>query len=290
MAKAGILHPGLMGVSVAVSIQKSGHDVYWVSDGRSSNTQQRAAEYKLRDAGTLEELCSICDLIVSVCPPHAAEQVADQVIASGFHGVYLDANATSPERAVRIEKTMNAAGVTFVDGGIIGGPAWKSGETCLYMSGTEAEAVAAFFAKGALEVRVIGEFVGKASALKMCYGAYTKGTTALLSAILAASESLGVRLDLETEWGRSWGDFTEQTHQRVRRETAKAWRFEGEMEEIAATFASAGLPDGFHKAAAEIYHRTAGFKDSPEHPPLEAVLAALIIDPKVNPEETSRAD
>ncbi|MCK7519679.1 MAG: DUF1932 domain-containing protein [Ignavibacteriales bacterium] len=45
--------------------------------------------------------------------------------------------------------------------------------------------------------------------------------------------------------------------------TAKAWRFEGEMHEIASTFEGAGLPDGFHEAAAEIYHRMAGFKDSP---------------------------
>ena len=76
---------------------------------------------------------------------------------------------------------------------------------------------------------------------------------------------------------RQWGDtFTNQTVRRVCSNTAKAWRFVGEMHEIAATFRGAGLPGGFHEAAAEVYERLAAFKDHPEPPAIESVLEALL--------------
>ena len=110
----------------------------------------------------------------------------------------------------------------------------------------------------------------------MCYAAYSKGTTALLAAILATAESLGVRDVLYQQWDIDDPSFSEQANRRATRVTAKAWRFEGEMHEIASTLEEAGLPNGFHKAAAEIYHRMAGFKDSPEIPELDDVLNALL--------------
>ena len=133
------------------------------------------------------------------------------------------------------------------------------------------------FSAGPLEVSIIDGNIGKASALKMCFAAYTKGTTALLSGILAAADDLGVRDELEAQWTRSDSDFATQTRNRVQRVTAKAWRFEGEMKEIAATLAGSGIPDGFHVSASEIFHRMAHFKDAPETPDLEEVLNALLL-------------
>jgi 3-hydroxyisobutyrate dehydrogenase-like beta-hydroxyacid dehydrogenase len=276
--KVGILHPGQMGVSLAATAKNSGHDVYWASAGRSRATRGRAEVFELLDAGTLEALCTRCSVIVSVCPPHAAEEVAHQVLATSYRGLYLDANAISPQRAQRIGQAMVAAGVSFVDGGIIGGPAWEPGRTWLYLSGEEAERAAACFAAGPLETSVIGALAGKASALKMCYAAYTKGTTALLCAILATAETLGVRPELEGQWSREGSNFPEQARRRVRGVTSKAWRFEGEMEEISATFAAAGLPGDFHAAAAAVYRRLAHFKGAEDLPSLEEVLAALGTD------------
>lgn len=276
MANIGILHPGAMGISVAATAQNGNHQVYWVSEGRSSQTRERARKFALLDGRTLIELCESCDIIVSVCPPHAAEVVAGQVAAHSFRGIYLDANAISPQRAIRIREKVEAAGARFVDGGIIGGPAWEPGKTWLYLSGEEAGEVAAFFSAGPLETRVLGDEVSKASALKMCYAAYTKGTSALLCAIMATAEALGVREDLETQWSRGGSDFAETTRGRVRRVTAKAWRFAGEMDEIAATFREAGLPGEFHAAAGVIYRRIADFKDAPSTPSLEEVLNALM--------------
>jgi 3-hydroxyisobutyrate dehydrogenase-like beta-hydroxyacid dehydrogenase len=144
------------------------------------------------------------------------------------------------------------------------------------LSGEQAERVASFFAAGPLETAVIGDKIGQASALKMCFAAYTKGTTALLSMILAGAEALGVRANLEEQWSRGGSDFAAQTQQRVRRVTAKAWRFEGEMHEIAATFAGVGLPAGFHEAAADIYQRLAYFKAAEATPELAEVLDSLL--------------
>jgi len=274
--RIGILHPGEMGISIAAAAQKSGHHVYWASEGRSAATHDRAAKFGLRDTHTLANLCAECSIIVSVCPPYAAEVVAHHVLAHTFTGLYLDANAIAPQRAVRMSHTMTSVGATFVDGGIIGGPAWESGSTWLYLSGPRAHAVAACFSAGPLETRVLGTTIGTASALKMCFAAYTKGTTALLCAILATAEQLNVREALQHQWAQDDPAFPEHISQRVRRVAAKAWRFSGEMEEIAATFSDAGVPGDFHAAAAIIYRRLAQFKDAQTTPTLEAVLAALV--------------
>jgi hypothetical protein len=135
--------------------------------------------------------------------------------------------------------------------------------------------VADCFAAGPLETGIISNIAGQASALKMCYAAYTKGSTALLCAILAAAEILEVRETLAHQWSLDGAGLDRQAPERARRVTAKAWRFAGEMDEIAATFKLAGMPGGFHQAAAEIYHRLADFKDASATPSLEEVLAAL---------------
>jgi 3-hydroxyisobutyrate dehydrogenase-like beta-hydroxyacid dehydrogenase len=276
MSKIGILHPGEMGVSIAASAIHSGHEVYWASQGRSDKTQRRAEKYELLEVTSLSQLCKTCEIILSVCPPHAAEDVAQSVIETGFKGIYLDANAISPQRSVMIGQIMKTAGIRFVDGGIIGGPAWTSNETWLYLSGNDSEEIEVCFTKGPLETKIISSEIGKASALKMCYAAYTKGTTALLAAILAASESLDVRENLYNHWDMEDREFSDQVNQRVKRVTSKAWRFEGEMTEIAATLEEAGLPEGFHKAAEEIYHRMANFKDATDIPSLQEVIESLI--------------
>ncbi len=276
MNKIGILHPGEMGISVAASAINSGHHVYWTSADRSDKTHLRAEKNNLTKIETLRELCQTSEIIFSVCPPHAAEGVAKSVIKTGFKGFYLDANAISPQRSIRIGELMEENGIHFIDGGIIGGPAWTPNETWLYLSGRDADKIAKCFTKGPLETKIIGGEIGKASALKMCYAAYSKGTTALLSAILATAESLKVREELYQQWDKDELSFSDQVNRRVTRVTAKAWRFEGEMKEIASTFREAGMPDGFHEAAAEIYRRMAGFQRAEYPPVLNEILQALI--------------
>jgi len=272
----GIIHPGEMGSFVAGAVLKSGYPVRWASEGRSAKTRMRAEKIKLTDAGTVEALCGECAVILSVCPPHAAEDVADQVLNSGFKGRYLDANAISPQKVKGMAEKLTAEGIQFVDGGIIGLPDWSGGSTWLYLSGRQAAEMERYFDSGMLIAKVIGDQPGRASALKMCYAANTKGTTALICAVTAAAESLGVREELQRQWSMEGTDFAKRASRAVRKVTAKAWRWSGEMEEISSTFDQAGLHGGFHAAAAEIYRRISGFKDAASMPSLEEVLAALI--------------
>ena len=274
--RIGILHPGEMGISVAASAQKSGHQVYWASDGRSMATEERAANFELQDARTLADLSAECPILVSVCPPHAAESMAEKVLATGFRGLYLDANAISPQRTIKIGQTMEEGGVSFVDGGIIGVPAWKPGATWLYLSGRRARDFADCFSAGPLETEVLGTRVGEASALKMCFAAYSKGTRALLLAVLATAESLGVREALYRQWTHDDPDFVSQASRRVLGVTPKAWRFAGEMEEIASTFRDAGIPGDFHTGAETIYRRLGEFKNPETTPSIEDVLGVLL--------------
>jgi 3-hydroxyisobutyrate dehydrogenase-like beta-hydroxyacid dehydrogenase len=276
MRRIGLLHPGAMGASVGAAARSNQHTVLWASAGRTGSTSARARRANLEDAGTIPELVNASEIVLSVCPPHAAEDVASEVAQLGFAGVYVECNAISPDRTRAIQRIVEDAGAHYVDGGIIGGPAWtREAKTRLYLSGPRAEEVAACFAGSPLVTPVISDRIGAASALKMGYAAFTKGTTALLTAILGLVEKEGVRADLARQWGDA---FTEQTVRRVCANTAKAWRFVGEMHEIAATFREAGLPGGFHQAAAEVFERLEAFKDHTEPPAIESVLEALLKD------------
>ena len=274
MTHIGLLHPGAMGASVGAAAAGNGHAVLWASRGRSAATLERARRGGLQDVATVPEVLAASEILLSICPPHAAEEVAAEVAKCAFAGLYVDCNAVSPERTRGIQRIVEKGGAAYVDGGIIGGPAWtRESETSLYLSGPRAGEVSACFDDGPLSAPVISERVGAASAIKMGYAAFTKGSTALLTAILGMVEREGVRADLARQWGET---FTAQTVQRVRDNTAKAWRFEGEMHEIAATFHAAGLPGGFHQAAAEVFRRLADFKDYTEPPSIEAVLEVLL--------------
>ena len=259
MTVIGLISPGQMGASIGAAASHSATRVIWAGDGRSKASHTRASDAGLENGGTIDTLVKDSDIILSVCPPHDAEDVARQVKQRAFPGLFVDCNAIAPEKSRQIAKRFGYQ--NFVDGGIVGGPAWKSeSDTRLYLSGDRSKEIAALFNNSPLETTIIPGEIGAASAMKMVFAAYTKGTTALLAAILGVAEKEGVRNVLESQWGQP---FTEQTHQRVVANSAKAWRFEGEMQEIAATFENAGLPGGFHAAAAVVFERLAQFKDEP---------------------------
>ena len=271
----GLLHPGAMGVTVGASIKAGGSRVIWASQGRSKATLDRAGSAGLEDAGSLSELVRTSDAIISVCPPHAAVDVAAQVIRIGFDGVYVDVNAVSPGTAREVMKLIQDAGARYVDGGIIGPPAHEPGWTRLYLSGKQADDVASLFAKGNMDAIVIGDEPGAASALKMCYAAWTKGSSAMLLAIRALAEAEGVSDALLNEWNKSQPGLEKRSEGAAAGTAPKAWRFVGEMEEIAATFREAGLPDHFHLGAADLYKRLSGFKDQTGKVQLDDVIREL---------------
>jgi len=270
----GVLHPGEMGASLGAAAAAGGAEVVWCDDGRSDATRGRADAEGLQRVDDLRALVDASDLIISICPPAAAVGVASAVAALGFGGLYLDANAVSPETARDIEGVVTAGGARFIDGGVVGPPARSAGGTILYLSGTDAGEVASAFEESVLEAQVVGERAGEASAVKMAFAAWTKGSAALLLAVRALAEGEGVSEGLLHAWSRFGPDLDDRARATAAATGPKAWRFTGEMEEIADTFEAAGLPSGFHRAAAEIYQRMVPFKE--RRGGLDAVLSALL--------------
>jgi 3-hydroxyisobutyrate dehydrogenase-like beta-hydroxyacid dehydrogenase len=271
----GILHPGEMGSAVGAAARAGGARVVWASAGRGPATRKRADTDGLEDVGTLARLARESEIVLSVCPPANAADVAREVAALRFGGTFGDANAIAPATTRTVAEIVTAGGARFVDGGIIGPPPRKPGECRLYLSGPSAADVAAVFKGSPLEAIVLDGPVGAASAIKMAYAAWTKGSQALLLAIRALAAREGVDAALLAEWARSQPDATGRSERAVAANIKKAWRFVGEMDEITATFAAAGLPDGFHEAAGEIYRRLAGWKDTATPPSMADVAKTL---------------
>ena len=272
----GLLNPGEMGAAVGQCLAAAGHQVLWVPEGRSAASAARAAAAGLTAAsGGLADVVRKADVIVSVCPPHAALDLARQV--TGFGGVYTDANAVSPATAREIARVVQDGGASYVDGGIIGTPPVAPGFIRLYLSGTRAGEVQRLFAGGEVDARVIGGDASvAASALKMAYASWTKGSAALLLTARALARAEAVEEALLAEWNTSQPGLAGRSAQAAGSAAAKGWRWVAEMEEIAAAVAAVGLPDGFHRAAADIYRR-AGDDGS-----VDAILTALL-SPALSP-------
>ena len=262
----GLLHPGQMGSAVGGHAVAAGRRVVWASDGRSEASEARANADGLEDLDWVNGVVNQSELILSICPPAAAEEVAREVADLGYGGLYADCNAVAPATARSVAAIVQAAGATYVDGGIIGGPPRRAGTTRLYLSGSGARKTRSLLGEGPLEVIPIEGGPGAASAVKMAYAAWTKGTSALLADIHALALAEGVHDDLVREWARSQPELLARSDRGLPAAAAKAWRFVGQMEEIAKTFSDSGLPDGFHLAAAEVYRRLERFKDDPDAP------------------------
>jgi len=256
MATVGLLHPGEMGAAVGGSLIPLGHEVLWDPAGRSRATTGRALAAGLTGV-SFDRLIARSSVIFSICPPHAALDVARQVAAAGYTGCYVDANAISVATAEQVSAVVTSAGATYVDGGIVGAPPEVAGHTRLYLSGPHANQVRPLFSRSRLDARIAEGPPYAASAVKMAYAAWTKGSSALLLAARALARAGGVERTLLTEWSLSQPNLTAQSERSAAAAAAKGWRWVGEMEEVAASMSAAGLPDGFHEAAAEIYDRAA---------------------------------
>src|SRR6478672_1934673 len=239
-----------MGAAVATCLVECGHQVGWLRKGRSGATLQRAEQAGLTAFDDLGHLLANTDIVFSICPPHRALGVAQQL--AGFRGIVVDANAISPMSSTLIGRTVAHGGARYVDGGIIGPPPITPGTTRLYLAGDDGE-VAGVFAGSALEAVGLTGAPPAASALKMTYAAWTKTTAALLVSIRDTAAAYGVDVDLASEWAISqphlaeaWLRAREQSHQ-------KGWRWSYELAEVGRTFAAVGQPEGFGVAASEVF-------------------------------------
>lgn len=244
--RIAVLHPGEMGAAIGGLLVGQGRDVLWLPSGRSAATAARAQAVGMRPVNEKQILDA--DVILLVCPPFAAVEVARSV--HGSKALVIEANAVSPATAEGIGEII---GERWVDGGIVGPPPHVAGTTRLFVSGHLTSEAAAVFAGTNLEPVVLDGNQTAASALKMAYAAWTKGTAALLLAAFALARSNSVDDALIGEWSRSQPGLEPRLQMAVESAVAKGWRWVGEMQEIAATFTQAGLPPGFAEAAAEVF-------------------------------------
>lgn len=250
-----LLHPGAMGAAVGRQAVLGGATVRWVSAGRSAATRNRASGLGFAEFEDVASAVDSADVVLSICPPANAEDVARSV--SGYRGVFVEANAIAPERTRRIASLLPAARV--VDGGIIGEPPHRPGTTRLYLSGDTA-GIPELFAGTALEVVVLPGELGQASALKLAYASYQKISRALAVVAHALARSHGVEAALlwEAELLRSFPLAETAQFPGV---AAKAWRWAPEMDEIASALNESELPDDLALGAAAVFERLAGAKD-----------------------------
>lgn len=246
----GIIHPGEMGAAVGAALVSSGHRVVWASESRGLETRQRAERAGLEDLVRLGDLLEVSDVVLSIVPPHAAMDVAASVGSSST--TFVDANAISPAESDRCRAFVEDGGGRYVDGAIIGPPPTRSGITRLYVSGAAAADVSSLLDGELLRVVAL-DGDSTASALKMTYAAWTKGTTALLLASLALARQLGVEDELQREWALSQPHLPSAALDAGASAARKGWRWVDEMRQISSTFEDVGLPGGFHEAAASLY-------------------------------------
>ncbi|MBB4684193.1 NAD(P)-dependent oxidoreductase [Amycolatopsis jiangsuensis] len=269
-----LLHPGAMGAAVGAALSGRGVPVGWVAQGRGPASRRRAAGSGLTELPDFAALAG-CRIVLSVCPPSAAADVASRVAATGFAGIYVDANAISPGHAVALGELFGPD-VTVVDGGIVGPPPHSAGTTRLYLSGDgDAPAtVADLFDGTPLRAIVLNGPCGQASALKLGFASYNKLTFALAAQSYALAAHHGVDGQLRELAREVLPDTPLGNPAQLVSAGQKAWRWEGEMTEIAAAVGAADLAPELVAAVGELFARWREHRDDADVT-VAQLLAAL---------------
>ncbi len=281
----GILSPGDMGHTVGDVLRKNGLRVVTCLEGRSQRTRELAEKAGIIEVLTYKQLVTEADLILSIMVPaqakKAASVVADALQKTDTKLTFADCNAIAPQTVCKIGDIITSAGGTFVDASIIGPPPRRHGSTRFYTSGPDLDQFSELSNHG-LDIRPLGNEIGQASAIKMCYASLTKGLTALCTELLTAAEMLGVSEALASEFQLSQTTLYERMERGLPSMPTKAKRWIGEMEEISDTFAHIGLTPNILTGAADMFRLVSKTpladispEDREQFPTLEGLIAAL---------------
>ncbi len=285
MKAVGILSPGDMGHTVGQRLKSNGVRVVAHLADRSERTRGLAAKAGIEEVDSYDALVEEANIVLCILVPAeagaAAQKVADALGRTGADLLYADCNAIAPQTTIEIGETITEAGGRFVDASIIGPPPRGEGATRFYASGKDANELARLNDYG-LDVPVISDRIGDASAIKMCYAGLTKGLTALCVELLVAAEALGVREALFAEYNLSQAAMLKRMEGGLPGMPPKSRRWVGEMEEISATMAGVGMTGKFHDGAADIYRFVGDSTladrtpEDPDAPTLEEMLELLV--------------
>ena len=283
----GIQSPGDMGHAVGKVLGANGLRVISCLEDRSTRTRALAARADIEEVSSYQALVTQADIVLSILVPAqaktAAGRVAQAVSETGAAVVYADCNAIAPQTTREIGALISAAGGHYVDASIIGGPPKGNGGTRFYASGPDVSAFQSLAQYG-LNVVVLDHNVGSASAIKMCYAALTKGTTALCTELLVAAEALGVSEALRNEFQNSQSVRYERMARGLPGMPTKSRRFVGEMEQISQAFQDVGLTPKILAGAADVYRFVGGTQladrtpEDPDPPPPLAEMISILAD------------
>jgi 3-hydroxyisobutyrate dehydrogenase-like beta-hydroxyacid dehydrogenase len=248
----GLFHPGHMGAAIGGQLSSAGHRVLWYPIGRSDATRARAQTAALEAVSDLTLLLEQAEIVICVCPPAFAEDVAQA--AAGFSGVWVEGNPIAPRRVTRIAASLSEAVV--VDGGIVGSPPGGEKRCMLYLSGPAgaAQVIADLFTGTKVDTRYLGDSLGQASALKLAYSTYQKVSRVLAALSYGLAVEYGVEKELLSIAAKRSGSYLAEVDY-IPKVTARAWRWGPELLEAADVLADAGLPDYVLRAAAALLAR-----------------------------------
>ena len=283
MRTVGIVSTGAMGSAVGAAYRADGARVVATVAGRSERTRRLAEQAGLELLPDLDAVVSEADLVLSIAPPDQAPAIAAELAAAagrtGAGPLVSDWNAISPARAREVGDALGAGGLELVDGSISGGPPRAGYRTRVYVSGRRAPELAGS-APDWLDLRVVGAEIGLASAVKMCTASVYKGFTALLTHALVTADANGVLAHVLDDVRDSFPRQLDSAARLLAVSATKAERYVGEMNEIAATQASAGLPPELFDAMATVYARLATTPLAAEAP--EAIPAVPVLEEVLN--------
>jgi len=273
----GVMSPGEMGAAVATVLRVHGLRVVTSLEGRSARTQQRAAAARLEVVPTLEQLVHTVDAVLSIVPtmgaPAVGAGIAQAIKQTGKPIYFIEANAISPMTSMAIEQTITQVGGRYIDGCIIGGAASMDSSGMLYLSGPDADVAAAALGPRGLRVEVLGGQPGQASAFKMGYAGFTKGTTALLLELTLMAQAWGFLGALLAKYASSHPEVFRLFTAHVTTWPEYAAIRAEEMVELTAMAEAVGLRPVMAPGAEEILTAMAQLTWDPQDPRDQAALA-----------------
>jgi len=251
-----ILSPGDMGHAIGQLLKENELRVLTCLMGRSNRTKQLSEQAGITDVPNMNDLVEQSDVLMSVtvseAVPGLCREIADAVKATGTDLLFAECNAIAPELSKEMEGVLKAGGARYVDASIIGGPPRNGSSPRVYASGDNASEFEQLRDFG-LDVRNLGPQLGRASGIKMCYAAMTKGTTALHTELLIAAEKMGLTKELMAEFSGGQQAAVTRMEGWIPSMPAKSRRWVSEMEEVEKTFNDLGLTPDIFKGVADMY-------------------------------------
>jgi len=254
--KIAIMSIGEMGFHWAKLLKGHGVDVLTYDKDRGEVSRKRGENAGVKSVGSMADLVNQADLIVSIVVPSAAidvaRKIAEAVKTAGRKDlIFVDANAISPMTAEEIAKNLQPAGVSFVDGCIIGSAARMGKGTIVYVSGPEAKRMQVL-EKFNIPVKVLGASTSQASAFKVVYAGLTKGLQGLFCELLMGARRFGLLQEIRAQYDESFPGLLDKVSSSIVGLRIHAGRRAEEMDELKRTFNHFGMRSFMAPAAQKV--------------------------------------